>query len=275
MKITYLGTAAAEGIPAVFCNCKTCQNARKNGGKDIRTRCQAMINDDFLLDYPPDSYLHSLACGVSFDKVKYLAITHSHMDHFYPQDFIVRGDGYSHGMRAPRILVLAGEQAQKIFHEFTKYEITPASKQAISFITPAYYKPQTFGPYEITPLPAFHKLDEAACIYLIRTGGKSILYAHDTGELYDEVYQFLSQKPLDLVSLDATFGPIACGGGHMGFANNQTVINRLREIGCVGENTLLVANHFTHNCHSLHADLVREAKKYGLLVAYDGFTLEI
>ena len=31
MKIKYLGTAAAEGVPAIFCNCETCKEARKLG----------------------------------------------------------------------------------------------------------------------------------------------------------------------------------------------------------------------------------------------------
>lgn len=43
MKITYLGTAAAEGFPAMFCNCEYCREAKKLGGKNIRTRSQAII----------------------------------------------------------------------------------------------------------------------------------------------------------------------------------------------------------------------------------------
>ena len=31
MKILYLGTGAAEGVPAVFCNCDTCREARRRG----------------------------------------------------------------------------------------------------------------------------------------------------------------------------------------------------------------------------------------------------
>ena len=33
MKIKYLGTAAAEGITAVFCECETCKKAIELGGK--------------------------------------------------------------------------------------------------------------------------------------------------------------------------------------------------------------------------------------------------
>ena len=38
MKIAYLGTSAAEGIPALFCHCDVCKYARKYKGKNIRTR---------------------------------------------------------------------------------------------------------------------------------------------------------------------------------------------------------------------------------------------
>ena len=62
MKFRYLGTAAAEGWPAVFCNCDHCHRAKKAGGRNIRTRSQALINDDLLIDFPSDSYHHALHC---------------------------------------------------------------------------------------------------------------------------------------------------------------------------------------------------------------------
>ena len=37
-KIQILGSAAAEAIPAIFCNCRVCREAWKNGGKDMRLR---------------------------------------------------------------------------------------------------------------------------------------------------------------------------------------------------------------------------------------------
>ena len=33
MEIQYLGTAAAEGWPALFCDCDICHRARKEGGE--------------------------------------------------------------------------------------------------------------------------------------------------------------------------------------------------------------------------------------------------
>ena len=70
MKFKYLGTAAAEGFPAVFCNCIYCKKARELRGKNIRTRSQAMIDDKILLDFPADTYLHALQFDLDLSKVK-------------------------------------------------------------------------------------------------------------------------------------------------------------------------------------------------------------
>lgn len=32
MKIRFLGTGASEGVPALFCKCAVCENARKRRG---------------------------------------------------------------------------------------------------------------------------------------------------------------------------------------------------------------------------------------------------
>ena len=86
MKITYLGTAASEGLPAPFCTCPVCQKARQEGGKSVRTRTQALVDESLLIDFPPDTYLHWLRNNFDFLKVTDLLVTHSHMDHWYPDD---------------------------------------------------------------------------------------------------------------------------------------------------------------------------------------------
>ena len=35
MKIKYLGTAAAEGIPAVFCECETCKTREECSANEL------------------------------------------------------------------------------------------------------------------------------------------------------------------------------------------------------------------------------------------------
>lgn len=51
MKVTFLGNGASEGIPALFCECNLCRQARQR--HIYHTRSQLMINDDLLIDFPP------------------------------------------------------------------------------------------------------------------------------------------------------------------------------------------------------------------------------
>ena len=103
MKIKFLGTAAAEGCPAVFCNCENCKKAARLGGKDLRTRSQILVNNDLLVDLPPDTYYHKMAYSLDLSAVKTLLVTHSHMDHFYPMELSMRGACYAHDMTSPAL----------------------------------------------------------------------------------------------------------------------------------------------------------------------------
>jgi phosphoribosyl 1,2-cyclic phosphate phosphodiesterase len=58
MEILFLGTSAAEGIPALFCRCETCLNAEKSGTYDLRSRCGYLINRHFMIDITQDILLH-------------------------------------------------------------------------------------------------------------------------------------------------------------------------------------------------------------------------
>ena len=80
MKLTYLGTAAAEGWPAAFCNCDGCRAARRLGGRNIRTRPQALVADALLLDFPCDPSLHALRHGPAISAVHSMPHTHSRTD---------------------------------------------------------------------------------------------------------------------------------------------------------------------------------------------------
>ena len=57
MKIRFLGTGAAEGIPSFGCTCQRCQVARKEGVPNVRQRASVLIEaagHRILLDTPPE-----------------------------------------------------------------------------------------------------------------------------------------------------------------------------------------------------------------------------
>ena len=281
MKFQYLGTAAAEGWPALFCRCEKCMEALKRGGKDIRTRSQAMVNDDLLIDLPPDTYLHKLQHGLELSKVRDLLITHWHMDHFFARELCNHGGCYSHDMIEPELHVHCAQGTLDTFLADTGWTMKTCEERAIVWHILKPYESFTAGRYTVTPLPAKHMLEMKngePYFYLIEEGEKSVLYCHDTGIFYDEVWEFLAkrEKPLSMLSVDGTYGPAAAGyGGHMGLPENIIVRDRLKEIGLVDENTVCVINHFSHNGGMAHDEFSALAGKEGFLVSYDGMKLEI
>ena len=268
MKLTYLGTAAAEGFPAVFCNCKFCQEARKSEDKrNIRTRSQALINDDLLIDLPADTYMHFLENNIEGDKIKYLFITHSHPDHLYERELEFRYGCFAHNMRVPELEIYCSLGAyNKILTE-----IKNTNGLKVHLIMP-FDKILVAG-YEVTALPARHFDGDNAVFYIIK-GEKTILYAHDTGYFFDEVFEYIEKEHLyfDMISLDCTNVniPISDNAPHMGIENIKRLIKRFQEISAITSKTIKYINHFSHNGNPNHTYLENCAKDIGFDVSYDG-----
>lgn len=273
MKIQFLGTAAAEGWPALFCQCEACEKARKLGGRDIRTRSQSIIDDLLLIDMPADTYAHALNYSLNFSAISDVLITHSHEDHFYPLDIILKAPPYAHGGSASNIRVYGNEVIVKMLRE--AMNISGISNIA-DFIVPVEvkpFKPFTAGDYTVTALLADHIKGENCYIYMIEKAGKRLLYAHDTGVFPKMTWDYLKNIMLDAVSLDCTFGLDYNETGHMGFPNTVDVSKRLMQNGCADSNTKFIINHFSHNSKKLHSELSSYAETYGFLTAFDGMTV--
>ncbi len=274
MRITYFGTAAGEAWPGVFCNCDLCRRARALGGRNIRTRSQALVNEDLLLDMPPDNYLHTLYGGLNLQAVKALLFTHSHADHCYAQDLETLREPYSHtypgqlqvyGNDAVERKVLAacrslgGIEERFCFHRLRPNETV------------------TVGPYTVTALRATHAPEEVCLFYHITDGEKALLYAHDTGAFTAENLDTLSRLklPLSLVSLDCTQQSQRDGKYHMGLVDAAEQKDVLLQKGLADGKTLWVVNHFSHNGGWLHDEITARAAAYGMLASYDGMQITV
>ena len=277
MKLTYLGTAAAEGWPAVYCNCEYCKKAKALGGKNLRTRSQALVNGDLLLDFPADTYAHALKNRLDLSAVKYCFVTHSHIDHFVPTDVLFRYESYyAHGMTEPRLDFYGNEAVMKRFDYFVRGVCEEWHDQPLgAHLIKAFETVRADG-YEVTPLKAFHTEGENAFVYLIRQGGKVLLYLHDTGILPDESVRYLAENHVaaDLISYDCTYVALPGAGGHMGIDTAQLMRNTLAGIGVSTEKTVSVINHFSHNGKLVYDELAPLAEKLGFITAYDGLVLE-
>lgn len=277
MKIKYLGTAAAEGIPALFCQCRLCKEAERTGGRNVRTRAGALINDRILIDLTPDIYLHKLKYGLDLSAVEGLVVTHSHTDHFDSAELTRRSTrNYCHIEGEKPFSVYGNEKVVRLAREGLSFEFGSREDESILLHQIKPYERFTIAGVDFTPLPAVHDQAEECFVYLISQGGKNLLYGNDTGVWKKEAFDFLKNSSLDMVSLDCTFGPLECSSpSHMGFKENGQFIEELKEKGCIRENTLVFANHFSHNCGMNQEQLEIEGKKWGIVPAYDGLEVEL
>jgi phosphoribosyl 1,2-cyclic phosphate phosphodiesterase len=274
VKLTYYGTAAGEGWPGLFCNCELCKAARELKGKNIRTRSQALINDDLLIDLTPDTNMHSLVYGLDLSRVDNLLVTHSHSDHFNASDIELLREPFAHE-RSNTFHVYGNMRVkEKIWSDVPGVD-DGHSKFDFHYARP--FQPLAVKDYTVVPLVALHDKKEECLFYQITQGNKTILYAHDTGAFPDETIDYLKANKvhLDLVSLDCTTQSEADGKNHMGLIDAVKERERLTELGLGDENTVWIVNHFSHNGLWLHERMVEEADKYGFLVSYDGMSIEI
>lgn len=285
MKLQFLGTAAAEAAPALFCTCKICRYAREKGGREIRTRSGAMIDDTIKLDFGPDSYMHSLKNGLDYSHLHSILITHSHADHFSLDELALRMPPYAHTPENDPPLTIygnarVGEMLSPHLNAYTRFQ------RMIPF------EPVEIEGYRVTALEAIHcvssapdaawpvvfrdgeyRRSEEALFYLIEKDGESVLYAHDTSGLTPADAAFLTGKRISIISLDCTNGVLDLDYvGHMGIPQILSLRETLLQIGAADEKTIFVANHFSHNGLLPHAEM--EARLPGFLVSYDSMIVE-
>lgn len=262
----------------MFCGCKNCINIRKLGEAEYRTRSQVLIDEVLSIDFPPEAYSHSLKNGVLLSKLKYLLATHSHMDHFYAHDFILRG--YKYAMLDEDVLEIYGNaEVGKVFAECTAREMKPEVMLHILMNIIKPYQVFTVGEYEIITIPANHSKTEEALLYSVSRGGKSYLHFYDTGRVCDAALDFLAQSKVrgNLVAFDCTFGNAVGGENsrHMGIEDCMIMKRKLLDRNIIDSGTKIVITHFSHNCNPTRANLSEIERKYNVSAAYDGLEMEI
>lgn len=280
MRIRFLGTGASEGVPALFCQCEICRRAREIGGREQRTRCQAIINDEVLVDFGPDTYMHLLRYGIDITELQWCLLTHAHSDHLYVSDLEARERGFAILSPDTKPLTVFGSRGVgKYADRFGDGRVT--GDGSVMFRRVAAFEPFSFGGngtgvYTVIPAPAIHSTEEPL-VYAISANGKSLLYAHDTDVLPDLTLARLRALDVkfDLVTMDCTEGKKHIDyRGHMNFERDREFADKLCAFGLAGEKTVFVANHFSHNGRVGCAEAVGIAEKIGFTVAYDGLEIE-
>ncbi|MDO5377916.1 MAG: MBL fold metallo-hydrolase [Clostridia bacterium] len=273
MKLKYLGTGAAEGMPATFCACPVCRRSRQEGGKSLRMRSCTLVGDELLIDLSPDIHAQSLRFGLELAKVKDIVFTHAHPDHEDAYALQMRGTASCSVLpENGQALNLYGERwVRERFERVLLEERVEAARFRFREVKP--FERFQAGGYTFDPLMANHRPAqvEQCLIYAISDGQTAVLYANDTGELSEANDAYLAGQGLvfSVVSMDCARGLLP-GDGHMGFAECLALRERLRARGLVTENTRYILNHLSHMNDMTHGEWEAFAAPYGFEIAYDG-----
>lgn len=276
MQIRILGTAAYERVPAMFCRCAACTQARQLKGKNIRSQAQTLIDDDLLIDFGQDNYLHYLQSGADYTKIKNILVTHTHQDHFMPDELRMTTGWFAVNGITENIGIWGNQACAEMFASIQ-------SAMLCDMHTVAAFETFQMGKYTVTALPASHGTADPL-VYILSDGEKTLLYNNDTGFWKEEVYQFVSDRGyrFDGVICDCTFGfQDKTGISHMSLENNKRHRARLQEMGAVTETTQWVITHFSHNGlipegRPITAEELEQiAAQNGMIAAYDGIVITL
>lgn len=284
MKFTFLGTSAANAFPEPFCSCNNCREARSEGGKSLRKRSSALINDDLLIDLGPDIMSASQIHHIDLTRVEYCIQTHPHADHLDLSHLLSRSPGFGvvgapklHFYASAETLARANETFRRDLsrHELVSPESGKELNLKLGVIEPM--KPLQVGPYRIIGFPANHAHGSGAMLYSVEHDGKSIFYGTDTASLLEETWQAFHTYNLkfDAVILDHTYGPREEETDHLNARQVAIHVRRMRAEAILLDHGRAFATHIAHEGNPAHSELDNYAKQHGYQAAYDGLVLKL
>ena len=283
MFLKVLGSAAAEGWPGMFCACEACREARRRGGKEIRRRTTYQLGDTIRVDFGPDSYSSMIAFGLDYAPLRHLFITHSHQDHWCPDELAWRQRGLSQ-VPEDSLLTIYGNRhvGEGLLARFPNLDDIRGHFHLLD----AFERVTLEDGLAAVALEASHAAeDELALNYFFSIGGRNVVIGNDTGWWVPPVWEFLQQHQLHVVVMDCTSGPLGTGprdaekswvGAH--HLNCEWVVevrDELARRGALAPDYRFVANHFSHNGGWMHDQLEAFFMPRGILTGYDGMEVEV
>jgi len=279
MKLRFLGTGAGELWPSAFCNCSACKDAIRECGKQARIGSCLLIDGRYLIDAPPNLGLAAVQRGVSLADVRHIFVTHSHQDHFDPCVLAATRGDTDYPIRV--------HCNERLFHLLSHYREFNR-----------FFDPEKLGlesgilrPFDricdgdsgasITALPADHdRTDgEEPLLFLFERGGKTLLYASDTGWFPDQTWGELEKHTYDVVILECTFHEIRpCRRGHLSLDPFLEIKSRFESEGLLKTGCRFIAQHIGHVHGSddpPHDALAAKLHQRGVDLAWDDMALEV
>lgn len=283
-----LGSAAAEGVPAYFCNCRVCREAAERGGREIRGRTSYNFGGVLQIDFGPDMLQAFQRHYPRLNAIRHVLVTHGHEDHLDPAELWYRIRGCSHIPEdAPPMVIHASEPAFELVRRGMAPTMTNLADRSrmLAAANVAFHEIHPFETFELADIgatvrtfPAEHAKQLLPMVYMVTMGGRTVFICNDTGiptAETEKALQALSGKVhIDIAVLDDTNGlHPGWADCHMGGPEVLATFANLEKRGLVDADSIKVVNHFSHNCGATHKELCEFYEPKGIVVGYDGLEL--
>ncbi|MCL2383544.1 MAG: MBL fold metallo-hydrolase [Oscillospiraceae bacterium] len=255
MKLKFLGTSGAMGIPIWSCNCKTCSSEdRKN--KRYRPSLMVEIDDNIIIiDFGQDFRNQLIENKIA--KIDYAFLTHTHGDHCNGSEQLSAAENCI--FEAPKDVLeeffdRQGSSREWLATRNETIKIREFCKKQIGNVEIDTIKLEHQKDYLETPVPCYG--------YIFRSSDFSFAYLSD----YNKILETEKCENLDLIISDAS-GMENSGLGHVG-------VKGALEIYKEYEPKKMILTHIKHTTE--HYELQEYVSQFGNIeVAYDGMEIQI
>jgi phosphoribosyl 1,2-cyclic phosphate phosphodiesterase len=294
-KLLVLVSAAAEGVPALFCDCRVCREAAANGGPDVRARACYNFGGDVQIDFGPDALQAWQAHRDVLRKMRHVLVTHAHEDHLQPSDLLYHSRGFAGVPALDAVLTIHGTAPtrRRIEREFWLGN-GESLESKFAKCDLAFHEFRQFDAFELADCGAVvrtfaadHWDELEPCVFLVTLRGRTAFVCNDTGWLPDASWNALAklkgEVAIDVAVLDDTGmlkgapeGPEGSEAWHRGHMSAPTILrafDKLDALGLLAPGCVRAVNHFSHNGGSTHGELRAFWEPRGISVGFDGLEL--
>lgn len=253
MKLIFLGTGATDWDWSHFT-------------EETRGSTCTLIDGHILVDAGQTAMQNFRRAGISPACISDILITHSHFDHFSPENICALAAESS-----VKPCIYASPQALLKIPDglYSKHELKIGEKMRI-------------GNCEITALRANHvvaDLSEPTFHFLFDTPETRLLYAIDGAWMCSDTRRLLDGRVIDLIVWDATCGN-ACDdwrfADHNDLAMIRSMRNSLLKLGIISSETIHMFDHIARTLWPENEqERIQLAQQFSGQLAFDGMELSL
>jgi len=279
----FWGTSDAAGIPAPFCVCDVCREAREKGGRYQRTRSCFRLSDKVMLDLGADAVSQSMKYGDICD-VEHVLVTHTHDDHLNPHMMMETGWTKT---KNTTLNYYFTDKAYDIADRWrdSDWMIKGGTKileanGKVAFHKLEYGIPSTVDGMTVIPFRGNHlgNVHENSAMYLIELpDGRTLFYGLDSGYYEEETIKALSEHKIDIFITEATCGirHVENYPYHMDIYSVRKLVDVLTDQGTLTNESRIYLTHINHSTSHSQMEKAVEELKFPIHteVAYDGMKI--